>query len=201
MVVTRRGHNLDLWVEGHPRDGANVTLESRVLLHVGHPRRLEIGVRVGVGAVLTGPRCHFRPPRGLVLRHLPCGAQRLVFRVRIDLVQLLLQVLALGEESVALKPHEHLFLHGDLVLVAQLGQRGLVLFVVALEALQVHNEFVLLLYDPPVVHPVEVPLLPELVPALLGGARHRPGLLDLLPQQHHLLVEAVIPHVDVRHNL
>mmetsp|Transcript_152767 Transcript_152767/g.388186 ORF Transcript_152767/g.388186 Transcript_152767/m.388186 type:complete len:225 (-) Transcript_152767:51-725(-) len=69
------------------------------------------------------------------------------------------------------------------------------------QAPEVDDQLVLLLDDAPVVHAVEVALLPELVPGLLGSLRYLPGLLHLIPEHDHLLVQAMVPGVDVRNDL
>ena len=49
----------------------------------------------------------------------------------------------------------------------------------------------------PVVHPVEVALLPELVPGALGLLRDDAHLVQLLLESDDALVQVLVPHIDV----
>mmetsp|Transcript_51657 Transcript_51657/g.138731 ORF Transcript_51657/g.138731 Transcript_51657/m.138731 type:complete len:318 (+) Transcript_51657:852-1805(+) len=200
VVVAGRGNHRQLGMKRDARDRTQMAFECLGLLEIGHPCGFEGRVHVRVDTVLAGPGRLLGSLRGLLRRLLPT-VQCLILGVRLHLRELLLQCLHLGQESVALQPHEHLLLHRHLVLVLELRERGLVLLVVLLEAAQVNDELVLLLHDASVVHAVEVALFPELVPRLFRGRRHLPGLIDLGAQHHHLLVQAVVASVDVRDNL
>mmetsp|Transcript_5850 Transcript_5850/g.15531 ORF Transcript_5850/g.15531 Transcript_5850/m.15531 type:complete len:379 (-) Transcript_5850:2-1138(-) len=196
VVVAGCGNNRNLRVEGYPGDCAQVALECLHLLHLGHWDWLEACVGVGVAAVLGRPGRLLLPLGGLAL-----GAPRSVVVVLVGrlLVDLLLQRLCLAHESIALKSHQHLLLHCHLVLVPKLRERGLVLLIMLFQPLQVNDELVLLLHHATVVHPVEVALLAELVPRVLGGRGHRPRLLHLLAQHGHLFEEASVLHEAVGH--
>mmetsp|Transcript_21570 Transcript_21570/g.61298 ORF Transcript_21570/g.61298 Transcript_21570/m.61298 type:complete len:379 (+) Transcript_21570:825-1961(+) len=196
VVVAGCGNDGDLRVEGYPRDWAQMALEGLHLLHLRHRNGIEIRVSVRVAAVLGRPGRLLLPLGGLAL-----GAPRGLFVVLVGslLVELLLQRLCLAHESIALKSHQHLLLHCHLVLVPKLRERGLVLLIMLFQPLQVNDELVLLLHHATVVHPVEVALLAELVPRVLGGRGHRPRLLHLLAQHGHLFEEASVLHEAVGH--
>ena len=49
----------------------------------------------------------------------------------------------------------------------------------------------------PVVHPVEVALLPELVPGALGLLRYDAHLVQLLLEGHDALIQVLVPDIDV----
>ena len=51
------------------------------------------------------------------------------------------------------------------------------------------------------VHPVEVALLPELVPGALGLLRYDPHLVQLLLQGHDAFIEILVPDIDVRYGV
>ena len=52
-----------------------------------------------------------------------------------------------------------------------------------------------------VVHPVEVALLPELVPGALGFFGYDPHLVELLLQGYDALVQVLVPDIYVRYGI
>mmetsp|Transcript_5222 Transcript_5222/g.14780 ORF Transcript_5222/g.14780 Transcript_5222/m.14780 type:complete len:328 (+) Transcript_5222:954-1937(+) len=175
-----------------------MNLESLGLLQTCHRGRLKFRIRVRVRAIVAGPRCLPRatPPCRLRGGHVSATI-RLLTRIELCLRQLLLQLLSLRRVPVPFQTHQHLFFHRSLILVPQFGQRGLVLFIMALKPLEVNYQLVLLLHHPRVVHTVEVAFLPEIVPRLLRLGSNLPGLVQLQSQLYDLLMEALVLGIDI----
>mmetsp|Transcript_1900 Transcript_1900/g.4235 ORF Transcript_1900/g.4235 Transcript_1900/m.4235 type:complete len:207 (-) Transcript_1900:363-983(-) len=183
-------------MERHRRHRIQMPSERLPQLEPIHRRRVELELRVWVDDRVV--RRQLRVASLLAPRLLRPSVGRWQLLL-LQLLHRLFQSRHARTHPVALEPHQHLLLHRHLVLALQLRQRWLVRKVVLPQSLQVCGQLVLLLNDPFVMHAVEVALLAELVPCPLRLRRNVPHLVQLLPQVHHLLVQLLIPQVDVGH--
>ena len=65
------------------------------------------------------------------------------------------------------------------------------------QPLEISSKLCLLLDDAPVVHPMKVALLAELVPGALGLLRDDAHLVQLLLEGDDALVQVLVPDIDV----
>mmetsp|Transcript_28298 Transcript_28298/g.73181 ORF Transcript_28298/g.73181 Transcript_28298/m.73181 type:complete len:254 (+) Transcript_28298:939-1700(+) len=189
-------------MERHPADCCTVPAVGFLHLEITSLHRID-GVHCGkerIAAILRRPRgVRFSSPRSsLIPQHVDFS---LLLSLPFVLVQLLLQRIHLGHVAIFFKPHQHLLLHCNFIFVPQLCQRWLVLLIVTLQPPQVDEQFVLLLHNSPVVHTMKVPLLAELVPRPSCNLGHCASLLQLLLQHGDVLVQALVPRVNVRDHL